>query len=377
MTFDQSKNIRQIIGLDDTDLRASLEKSGWIPQFPAYADENGVLIIGHRRMKLAEELGIKPVVETIRFGNGSEGDAKRLELAIASNIGAGLSKKDRESIAVRAYEHGYTMEQIAKLLGVVKSTVSKDLSRSEIVSDGNNSKPAKTATNPKGAGRPRTKKLDVAPKRSDHAPRVIGLHDSGATIPEIAQQTGVGKRQVRHIVEREKIEREVAPVISVADLSLTAQQKLDGAINQEKKKLEQRFEARVAAEVDQRVRTYMEAMSEELAKEREEHKRVMNARDGFMTKETYRNIRNCLHPDRAMHPERFTDPKLQALYNHAFHEFSKLEKCILNEKESPTLSSPLPRTRAEWEERRRKVTEERKAKAAARKNQPGSVTKAK
>jgi hypothetical protein len=49
------------------------------------------------------------------------------------------------------------MEQIAVALGVRKGTVSKDLSL--IVSDGNNSKPAKTAANPKGAGRTKGRKV--------------------------------------------------------------------------------------------------------------------------------------------------------------------------------------------------------------------------
>jgi hypothetical protein len=51
-------------------------------------------------------------IETIHFGNGSEGDAKRLELAIASNIGASLGKEDRKNIAELASQHGYTQEFI-------------------------------------------------------------------------------------------------------------------------------------------------------------------------------------------------------------------------------------------------------------------------
>jgi hypothetical protein len=96
---------------------------------------------------------------------------------------------------------------------------------------------------------PKAKKPDIAPKRHDHAPEVIGLHDTGATMAEIAQKTGVGKRQVRHIVERAKIEREVAaevtPVITPEMLSLTAQQKLNLAIKQHKEKLDKAFHAAV------------------------------------------------------------------------------------------------------------------------------------
>ena len=44
------------------------------------------------------------------------------------------------------------MEQIATQLGVQQGTISKDLAN---LFQGNKSKPAKTASNPKGAGRPK------------------------------------------------------------------------------------------------------------------------------------------------------------------------------------------------------------------------------
>jgi hypothetical protein len=50
-------------------------------QLPALAGEQGV-IVGHRRMKVAEELGIEPVIERIDLGDGDEVPAKRICLAI-------------------------------------------------------------------------------------------------------------------------------------------------------------------------------------------------------------------------------------------------------------------------------------------------------
>jgi hypothetical protein len=60
--------------------------------------------LSSRAQKIAAQLGLTPVIQTIEFGNGS--DAKKLELAIASNTGAAaLSKKDRVKIAEVASQH--------------------------------------------------------------------------------------------------------------------------------------------------------------------------------------------------------------------------------------------------------------------------------
>jgi hypothetical protein len=40
-------NIRDIGG-DDSELLESLKKFGWIKEFPALVDENGVVLVGHR-----------------------------------------------------------------------------------------------------------------------------------------------------------------------------------------------------------------------------------------------------------------------------------------------------------------------------------------
>ena len=47
-------NIRDIGG-DDSELRESLKKLGWVKEFPALVDENGVVLVGHHRLKVAEE----------------------------------------------------------------------------------------------------------------------------------------------------------------------------------------------------------------------------------------------------------------------------------------------------------------------------------
>jgi ParB-like chromosome segregation protein Spo0J len=126
-------NIRY--GLGDLDeLRDSMRTFGWLAALPAIADETGMIIVGKRRLKVAEELNITPVITRITFGQGDEADAKRVKLALASNLGgAPLSPADRVRIAENLYgEKGWTMQRIADALAVSKKTISKDLKDSVV-----------------------------------------------------------------------------------------------------------------------------------------------------------------------------------------------------------------------------------------------------
>ena len=89
-----AKNIRAITGLDDTELRESLKRFGWHKEFPAIADENDVVLVGHRRIRLAKQLDIEPVIKKVTLGKGDEADAERLKLALISNIGGQPMKPD-------------------------------------------------------------------------------------------------------------------------------------------------------------------------------------------------------------------------------------------------------------------------------------------
>jgi hypothetical protein len=122
-------------GLGDLDeLRESMRTFGWLAALPAIADETGMVIVGKRRLKVAEELNITPVITRITFGQGDEADAKRVKLALASNLGgAPLSPADRVRIAENLYgEKGWTMQRIADALAVSKKTISKDLKDSVV-----------------------------------------------------------------------------------------------------------------------------------------------------------------------------------------------------------------------------------------------------
>jgi hypothetical protein len=61
-------NIRDIGG-DDSELRTSLKEFGWVEDFPALVDENGVVPVGHHRMKIAGEEKIEPVIKKFALGS--------------------------------------------------------------------------------------------------------------------------------------------------------------------------------------------------------------------------------------------------------------------------------------------------------------------
>jgi ParB-like chromosome segregation protein Spo0J len=121
-------------GKDDlSDLIESMRTFGWIPYHPAIVDEKGVVLVGHRRLAAAKELGI-PVREeqeivTVDLGSGDPADAERLKLALASNLGnKPLNAADRKRIAERLYgTDGWSMQRIAELLRVTHKTISLDL----------------------------------------------------------------------------------------------------------------------------------------------------------------------------------------------------------------------------------------------------------
>ena len=125
-----SSNIRLGRGPDDMEeLRASMQEFGWVPEFPALKDKRGVLLTGHRRMKLAEELGIEPEIKVLTdLGVGDEHDIRRIKISLASNLGfKPMTPSDRKAFAASLYLEGWTMAAIGEVLRVTQQTISNDL----------------------------------------------------------------------------------------------------------------------------------------------------------------------------------------------------------------------------------------------------------
>jgi hypothetical protein len=148
------------------------------------------------------------------------------------------------------------------------------------------------------------------------------------------------------------------PTIDPATLSLTAQQKLDLAIRQATKKLEVELLARARAEVRQ---IWNEKYLPRYNEKMQHYERVLQARRGVMTREIFKKIWKCLHPDWVPDADR------KPMYAEAFRLFSHLEVVLLNEKEFPTKGPELPKTWADLMALKEKGEAERKAKRAAAK----------
>jgi ParB-like chromosome segregation protein Spo0J len=352
------KNIREsITGLDDTELRQSLKQFGWRKEFPAIADENDVVLVGHRRMRLAKQLGIEPVIQKIKLGKGDEADTERLKIAIVSNIGGQpLTRDDRKRLAEHLYgQKEWTMEKIAEALNTTPMTVSRDLEGFNTVLKPSRPKGGR----PKGTGQSKKKRAPTSERAPQtHRAREIvrPLVEAGETVN--ARELGV-KHGISHVIVETAVEAEIAaleareePIIDRADLSMTAQQKLDSAIKQEKARLAVDFNRRVNDEIKKRLD---EIFLPDIKKQIADAEKLYTRRKGMMTKDIFNAIRRALHPDSR---NSISEQKL----GEAFDAFMALEKNLLDEKDSPTSWPDIPDNVEAWDRMR---TRPAKRKAAA------------
>ena len=254
----------------------------------------------------------------------------------------------RKREAERLYKQGFTEAQIAKQFGVAQSTITEDLRGLSTID-----KPSR----PKG-GRPKgsTKPRKYAKIESRIASAVI---DEGKTHPQVRAEFGVSDTVVRHAVAVEKGRREAEPTIDRSSLSMTAQQKLDLAIKQATRKLEVEIEQQTRAKV---WRWLTDDLLPNYRKKEEHYNIIISHRKGIMKRPEYRSILSCLHPDRIQ------DEHLKKRFAHAFNLFTKLEKLVLDEKESPTDLSSLPKTVEELMKRRAEYDARRAAERAAKRS---------
>ncbi len=169
-------------------LRESMKAIGWPKHLPAIGDkrtkdsDTPIIIVGHRRIEVAEQLGIEPNIEWVDFGEGPAAEATKIALAIASNTGGeNISPADRKKIAQDLYgSDKFSQEEIANLLNVSVMTVSRDLRGLTDV------KP-----HPERGGRPR-KKPTPPPEPTPPAPPKLTVVPGEATVE--AALTAMGER---------------------------------------------------------------------------------------------------------------------------------------------------------------------------------------
>jgi hypothetical protein len=193
----------------------------------------------------------------------------------------------------------------------------------------------------------RAQKVAAIPKK-EFETKVVELKTSGNLTSKKVVQSAMAQA-------RTKTPKVVSKPHQIAgdNLSATAQQKLDRAIQQHKAKLYEQFDA----EVNARVQVFLEnTIGPQYEAKLAEAQRIIESRKGIMDLKSFNKIRECLHSDRVL------DPKLKPKYDEAFIIFERLKKILLDEKNSPTEFVNLPKTPAEWADLKRQENERRKSK---------------
>jgi transposase len=317
----------------DAELRTSLETNGWLQHLPALKDENGRIIIGNRRMEIANELGITPVVDVMHFGDGVLADAIRLQLAVASNLGRRPpTNEERQALAKLLYGQGRTQEQIAETLGVNQSTIARDLQGFMHVH-----KPHR----PKG-GRPKGSK-----KPSKYSPALeqkiaSDVLDLGKTRNQAAAEAGVSDIVVRRVVARELGRRDVEPEVTIDDLSVTQRSKAEVFQRRLQRENEVRYQQDVTAGVMERLELILPDYKARLA----DADKVLNRHKGIFTSSQYRTLLACLHPDgrKAVSDEALTKVRMM------IEEYAP----VLRQQKEPLQPVPMPKNVVDWMNLKRK-----------------------
>jgi hypothetical protein len=268
----------------------------------------------------------------------------------------------RRPIVEQLRKQDYSQQAIARQLGVSQDTISNDCETlTTVVNVKGRGKDTlgrkKSAGRPKGSGQrrsgPQPARRTTEPQKAQAAATLV--LDRGMTYEQAKNEVGLKSVQpVKVAVAEENIRRE--PQVARADLSMTAQQKVDAWKRQEQRKLEGGFEERVMLECRRRLNDV--SLPSYLQQLKDLERSIAN-RKGVMDGVTYKKILACLHPDRLIGLLASTEderPRLLRRYEEAFRLFTELEKRVLDEKESPTaFRRDIPRTYEELMAAREKV----------------------
>lgn len=152
------------------------------------------------------------------------------------------------------------------------------------------------------------KRKTKAPKKHYAEKDIVAARDRGLSLHRISKETGIGKRQVRHVVEREAACREAIeqaePEIDAKVLSMSAQHKLDTARRQIMREMEEQYSERWRNEIGAHIKKLKEEMVPTWEKEvksariaEQNYRKLINDRKPIFSIEQFRLIIMCLHPD--------------------------------------------------------------------------------
>jgi hypothetical protein len=333
----------------------------------------GYLIDGRNRLMACEAIGITPFYKEMNFADEvevidyiiSENVKRRhLDAGQRAMLGEALApmlekaaklrqsegqQKGREHrgsplIKGKPSKGGEVNRQLGKMLNVGHDTISKARkvakSSPELAAKVRDGKVSLNAAHHEVTGKAHK---PVPLKAQDDKGRLAGVDIKGIA-PETWQAfnkkaKAAGKSAT--VLIAELIEQNVDPQIKRTELSATAQEKLDAAIRQAKRRLELEFRDQVQVEVVQILRESSLPSIEERLKRL--HKEIEQGRKrGIMDKPTFMKIWRCLHEDtvRGLNPK--PDETLKRRYDEAFYLFEKLKPLLISATDEPTALPPMP-----------------------------------
>lgn len=201
--------------------------------------------------------------------------------------------------------------------------------------------------------------MKTAKPRREHKPRtedkqkataeaIRPLVESGGTIDReaVAEKLGVSEATVQRAVQRERGRLEglheaatyVEPA-KPAEMAPSMRQRYEAALRVAEKRLREELVVEIRAEVFKEYDFYIQHLNEK----NDRAERILNNHKGLISREMFRRIKACLHPDHNSFT--FAAEALQA--------FSELEDVMVKAEPSAIAGPPLPRTAAEMMARRR------------------------
>lgn len=174
-------------------LRASIRRFGVL--VPVVRDQDGNLLDGHHRARIADDLGIKYRVDVVRVASADEGRA--IVETLNTDRGHRLKSDMRREVVADLREQGHSLRAIAGAVGVDKETVRKDLS------------PVDPSTPDRIVGRdgksyPATRAIIVAAKNEREAERAQAALSLVDAMPNT---TVVDVRRVERIAREQQVQR--------------------------------------------------------------------------------------------------------------------------------------------------------------------------
>ena len=230
--------------------------------------------------------------------------------------------------------------------GIVRQVVEEKLKANEEPTRAD----VKRAVSPKGpkSAQHKHRNPEITPEKEQALAKAV--LDQGKTLEEAVAEFGLGSVQIAKVaVAKERGRRETQAEIDPATLSLSAQEKLESAIRQEKRKLAAEFHQAVNDEIK---RAIDETVLPQYIKEMADARQVVESRKGVFSREDYKLVLSCLHPDNSASAGR---------RGQAFNKFKSREISLCKESEMPTTAPPIPRTYTEMMKRRAEVQAARRA----------------